>query len=234
MYWRNPTNIGGDPNILKVRSRARGQYVWVLGDDELLAQDALAKLLALLRNVPVGLVIAFNPNYECPIPAPEVFADYRAFALACQRVNPHALAQHTLISCNIHRADCYDFEYSRCCLDQTSYSHMFAMLRPLLSLRAPVALPDFAIINLRDARAPAGGGRWVCDLDAQWVRYFEWLRDEMQLKDFDPHAPSEYARRALIRRLLRHPVRTVCRNRGALFQPYAWRFAFNRLLRRRG
>src|SRR6185503_407006 len=47
---RNPSNIGGDENIGKVRRQGQGQYIWVLGDDEILCDNSLGKLLAALRK----------------------------------------------------------------------------------------------------------------------------------------------------------------------------------------
>lgn len=44
-YFRNKTNVGADRNILLVVERAQGQYVWLLGDDDLLVADALRKVL---------------------------------------------------------------------------------------------------------------------------------------------------------------------------------------------
>lgn len=232
-YFRNETNIGGDPNQLKVRTYAKGRYVWEVGDDELLADRALANLVKALREHQPGLVISFSPNYESALPRPQIFEDYRAFARECLRVNPHALAEHTLISANIYRADCFDFAYAGECIGKSCYSHMYAVLRPTLRSHASVMLPTFPIIILRDARAVVTGGKWVDDLDANWVRYFEWLREEMAMPELDPHAASEFARRALIRRLWRHPFQMLRNNHRALFQPSAWRFVFNRLFRRR-
>src|SRR5436309_687326 len=44
-YSRNETNIGADRNNLHVRTLARGGYLWVVGDDELIADNALSNLL---------------------------------------------------------------------------------------------------------------------------------------------------------------------------------------------
>ena len=49
-YVRNATNIGADANFLQCLSLARGKYVWVLGDDDLVMPGALAALLSLLSQ----------------------------------------------------------------------------------------------------------------------------------------------------------------------------------------
>lgn len=52
-YVRNKTNLGPDKNISNVFKMARGKYVWVLGDDELLAPNALVRLVSLLDQIEI-------------------------------------------------------------------------------------------------------------------------------------------------------------------------------------
>ncbi len=47
-YLRNGENLGSDANFLQCLFQARGKYVWVLGDDDLLTPDAVPQLLSLL------------------------------------------------------------------------------------------------------------------------------------------------------------------------------------------
>ena len=49
-YVRNEVNRGSDANFLQCLSLARGQYAWVLGDDDLLMPHAIASLLSLLAE----------------------------------------------------------------------------------------------------------------------------------------------------------------------------------------
>lgn len=55
-YLRNAQNIGADGNFLQCVEQARGQYVWVLGDDDLLVPGAIPDLLSLLEQQEVDLV----------------------------------------------------------------------------------------------------------------------------------------------------------------------------------
>ncbi len=50
---RNPQNIGSDANFLQCLEEARGKYVWVLGDDDLLTPGAVEQLLSLLEQAEV-------------------------------------------------------------------------------------------------------------------------------------------------------------------------------------
>ncbi len=47
---RNAQNIGSDANFLQCLDEARGKYVWVLGDDDLLTPGAVGQLLSLLEH----------------------------------------------------------------------------------------------------------------------------------------------------------------------------------------
>jgi glycosyltransferase involved in cell wall biosynthesis len=231
-YSRNPVNIGGDGNNIHVRTLAKGEYLWVLGDDELVCDKAVAAALRLIREHRPGLILAYHSRYELKIPVPQVFPDYRAFARECIQRNVHALAEHTLVSSNIFRADCYDGAYAKENL-KTYFPHMFGMIRPLMRNKASVVLPDCAIISVRESPPSPVDGVWMPDLDAAWIHYFKWLREELQLPELDPYAPSEHARRTLIDRMVHNPFRFIANNWRSLFRPTAYRFVFNRLFRKR-
>jgi glycosyltransferase involved in cell wall biosynthesis len=230
-YSRNAVNLGGDGNNVHIRTLAKGEYLWVIGDDELLCDNALVTVLDLIKKHRPGLIIAYASRYQIKIGRPQVFPTYRDFARECVRHNLHALAEHTLISCNIFRADCWDGDYGRQQIP-TSFPHMFGMIRPLMQKNAPIVLPAEHIIAMRDEPPPAPDGHWI-NLDVAWVNYFNWLRDELQLPELDPNGPSEHARKAMLEKLTRHPLKYIASNWRSLFQPKAYVFVFNRIFRRR-
>lgn len=52
-YHRNPTNIGGHPNFfLLVSELARGQFVWLVGDDDFPVPGAVEQVMAAIRAHP--------------------------------------------------------------------------------------------------------------------------------------------------------------------------------------
>lgn len=55
-YTRNPHNIGADGNFLQCLDLATGKYVWVMGDDDLLAPNTIAVLLSMLGGEEYDLV----------------------------------------------------------------------------------------------------------------------------------------------------------------------------------
>jgi len=229
-YSRNATNIGADGNNIHIRTLAKGKYLWVIGDDELLCDQALMTVLRLIEEHQPGLIIAYDSRYDSKIATPQIFADYRAFAQECVRRNTHALAEHTLISSNIFRADCYDGDYAKATA-KTFFPHMFGMIRPLMAKRACVVLPATPIITVRDWRPPEVDGKWV-DVGLAWRNYFVWLRDELQLPELDPSAPSEHARQAMFNAMFKTPIRFLYSNWRLIFDPKAYRVVLHRLFRK--
>ena len=227
---RNAVNNGVDGNNVHIRTLAKGSYLWVIGDDELLCDHAVVTVLQLIEKYHPGLIIAFDSRYDSKIAAPQVFANYRTFAEECVRRNPHALAQHSLISSNIFRADCYDGIYAKETI-KTCFPHMFGMIRPLMKNRASVVLPAMPIITIRDWRPGEVDGKWV-DVAGAWRNYLTWLRDEMQLPSIDPSVPVEHARQAMINAMLKTPFKFLNSNWRALFDHRAYRVVLNRLLRK--
>ena len=235
VYHRNDTNIGGNANIIQVRTLTRGRYTWVMGDDELLCDRALPNILGALAKHEPGLLLAYGASYRLNMTVPALFPTYKEFAAACMRQNAHALAEHTLISSNIYLTECFDFDCAWATIrgdaaQSYSYPHMFGVLKPLIQRKLPVFLPDFPTIDLRTTRA-AKAGRWD-DLDAVWIEYFTWLRNELDYPGLDPAAPSRLARRLIWRNLLTNPFGYIWSYRVQLLNPSAYKFLFRRLTRR--
>ena len=55
-YNRNSENIGAAPNFIKCMQWASGKYIWLLGDDDLLKDNAISYILDLIRNGDYGLI----------------------------------------------------------------------------------------------------------------------------------------------------------------------------------
>ena len=54
VYSRNPTNQGISKNLLKVMAMGQGRFVWTLGDDEIVADNAVANLVESCANTIPG------------------------------------------------------------------------------------------------------------------------------------------------------------------------------------
>lgn len=55
-YIKNPLNVGPDVNIAQCFDQAKGKYVWIFGDDDILLEGALGKILKILNGDEYGVV----------------------------------------------------------------------------------------------------------------------------------------------------------------------------------
>ena len=60
----NKQNIGADNNIALVLSKATGKYVWMVGDDDILLDGSVRKVLGLIQQYPKLAWIYMNYGYE--------------------------------------------------------------------------------------------------------------------------------------------------------------------------
>ncbi|ALK30635.1 glycosyl transferase family protein [Burkholderia plantarii] len=63
-YVRNETNVGSDANIAQCFNEARGDYVQILGDDDLYLPGKLREIVAILRQKERGVVCLKSYGYE--------------------------------------------------------------------------------------------------------------------------------------------------------------------------
>jgi glycosyltransferase involved in cell wall biosynthesis len=65
-YNKNPKNLGFDRNILKVMEMSQGEFVWLLGDDDLTADGALEEVINFIKKnkrEEIGLVFLETESY---------------------------------------------------------------------------------------------------------------------------------------------------------------------------
>jgi abequosyltransferase len=104
-YSRNETNIGADANFIRCYEMARGEYVWIFGDDDIIVPGGLQEVLGRLETRQFDLVYVrakgFSERYESSATLKishriKVFSRPQDFAL-------YAYAGLTFISSNIVR-----------------------------------------------------------------------------------------------------------------------------------
>lgn len=59
-YFRNGENVGANPNLVVAASHAKGDYIWLFGDDDLFLPEALSIVAAALATDPDALVLDFE------------------------------------------------------------------------------------------------------------------------------------------------------------------------------
>lgn len=231
VYSRNAENIGADRNVIQCTRLARGEFVWVAGDDDIIEPGALGKILEALKEPGLALMVNLDTGYNARLKRPARFESFRDYAAECARSNPHILIQHTLVTSNIFRADCFDADYAETML-HTNYSHMYAMVKPVIEKGGAVLLPEFPAVTIRKRRAAAVDGVWPTNLEKSWHEYLHWLREKLQLPELDPDAVLEFVRGDLLRRIRANPFKFVWNNLPALKQPQAYAWFLKRLLRK--
>ncbi|WP_413716100.1 glycosyltransferase [Sphingobium sp. B12D2B] len=50
-YVRNIRNVGMLGNLMVTAHEARGEYIWILGDDDLIYNRAFSKLISITKNI---------------------------------------------------------------------------------------------------------------------------------------------------------------------------------------
>ncbi|MEC4727736.1 glycosyltransferase [Shewanella sp. D64] len=65
-YFKNESNVGADRNIAMCIERAQGTYVWVIGDDDVLANKSLSKALKVIDgNQDLSAIYINFSLYNC-------------------------------------------------------------------------------------------------------------------------------------------------------------------------
>jgi glycosyltransferase involved in cell wall biosynthesis len=151
-YQRNPRNIGGDANFIECVRQARGDYVWLLGDDELLEDKAVETVFHEAANRRHSLLILTDKNYNPNIGGRSTFENYAEFVSVAATKNPHLILAHTLISANVFRKEVFDQARARRMI-ATAYCHMHGLFGPLQK-GGSVRIIYTDVLRIRDQRAP--------------------------------------------------------------------------------
>ena len=125
-YYRNDTNIGGNRNFLEAIRRAKGRYVWLFGDDELVQEGGvLYAVTTLLREQPALSVL--TTSREKGVVKYADYAECLRHEMQTQEIFPLA---HTLITSNVFRREVFDLPLAQSLL-YTSYAHMYGLMAGL-------------------------------------------------------------------------------------------------------
>lgn len=130
MYYRNSENIGGDANFINGVRLAKGKYVWLFGDDELLVENGISDVIRILKEYSCSLLIVRDESYPVGLQHSQLFDNYKEFLYCISKINPHFVLAHTLITGNIFKRDVFDINCAYLCIS-TSYGHMYALMNNL-------------------------------------------------------------------------------------------------------
>jgi glycosyltransferase involved in cell wall biosynthesis len=194
-YKRNSHNILADPNIHQAYTSSLivGDYIWVIGDDELLAPDSISHLLDIIREHNPILIVNFPRQYNALVDLPFSFPDYGCFARFATDQNPHLLIAHSLISANVIRRRSFAAAFAEQ-YNQTHYGHFYGIIEGVgEDLSGPVLVPEREVIIVRERRAPVQVAelrqthkQFTHDVHENQLRYLNWVKQKYALKQLKP------------------------------------------------
>ena len=200
-YFRNETNLGPVENINRLLNYAKGDFVWIFGDDDLIKKGSLKKIINILSERKQGLLILLDDNYDPEVPLPAEFSDFHDFAKKFSVVNPHMLIAHSLLTCNIFLRSCIDLDYSRELVKKNNlYMHMYILAVGLKNISAPVIIPEFTPLIVREHRRSVNGLRpraidttpRIKDIGALWRDYLCFVSENYSIKELSHWAKRKY------------------------------------------
>lgn len=182
-YVKNQVNVGADHNFALLIERSVGRYIWMLGDDELVAPDVFTHLLPLLQTGGHGLVVLDSDGHKASWQKTEengtqqrVFANFAEYANFLSKTNPRALyGEQTLISYLVIERASFSLEYQKEILETNNkpYAYSHGIACGLLQSRRSVCLGGFYGIILRQDWSEIGLNSIA--LNRLWGDYILWL-----------------------------------------------------------
>ena len=182
-YQRNPRNVGMLGNLRETAHLARGRYVWILGDDDLIVPGAVQTVLATLQAHPELALVYLNYAYTredraeaitdldrflaegTPIvtPGPNQFGPVRQISTASENF-------FTAIYCLVFRRDHALRAYSQ----DTSG-------RPFSSMLTAIPTTHHVLHHMMDEPACwIGQPQMVVNMNVSWMRYASlWILERV-------------------------------------------------------
>ncbi len=205
-WWTNEENIGGDRNFLKCVAEAKGEYVWLFGDDDLMPGGSIVRVLNFLGDNNPALLISTDRDV-----APKAYDDYSAML---KDVGYDIVLAHTLISANIFKRELFDMDIAVEKL-WVQYAHMFGIMANMAG-RKVGTMSRF--VEMRPVRAEFA--KYPSCLCVKQAIYMWFLAKRYGLPRFRRRAiwnacnlPVEYASRLwnslrrLYARMIRHQMK---------------------------
>lgn len=84
-YIKKPTNTGLDGNIANCFINASGEYVWIIGDDDILVDGAISYILGIITHNEYGLIYVRSIGYD-QIPPSVKFRAQKNSCIECNRL----------------------------------------------------------------------------------------------------------------------------------------------------
>lgn len=80
LAFQNKVNVGGDANIAKIYETCETKWLWVIGDDDYIQDDAVARVLQTIQENPDAIYVKFNSPYT---------GETKGLLGFCEAMKPH-------------------------------------------------------------------------------------------------------------------------------------------------
>lgn len=214
----NEKRIGFTESVIKGIGVAKGDYIWMVGDDDIIEDGAVSLLVDSLRNDPVLLISR---------PFETTAASYSSFRLYVAALSSSPMLIEDLhLAARVFRKELFLEETARAYAD-TLFGHAYAVVHGLSNHgNQRVDVIDERLFRmLPQSRRPLWHD-FPKDLDKTLDDYLMFLSLTTGV-DIDPDLVLKRNREAFSKSL-RNPFRFVLDHWRAIFSPQAWRYAFAR------
>jgi glycosyltransferase involved in cell wall biosynthesis len=165
VYHKNEINIGPSANFMMLVQNCKEDYFWLFGDDDMIHEDGLDKVMHIIGDNPDYLV--FRDRYG-------QYESLRDYVLDGLYSNPHGQIYTTLITCNIIKRAIFDIDFATSKYT-THYCHMYGIMKGLSDGAGRIiAKRDKEFFQRCRNGAPIDGD-WPVNLEIEWVRYLKFL-----------------------------------------------------------
>lgn len=121
IHYRNEENLGFNKNFEKLVYYASGDFIWILGDDDLLDFGAIERILDIINDNEDAKLISLNfrvlPFDDAVIYFREKESEKYIITKSSESIDKQSRVENilaTFMSCNIVRKECFsDFDYSK-------------------------------------------------------------------------------------------------------------------------
>lgn len=132
-YYKNQDNIGAQNNFFSCIERAKGRYVWLFGDDELIAIGGVKIILDIINNYGSELIIAGDKNHISRQGNQMSFNSLQNFYDYFGKFYPGFIIDHTLITFNIFIKRNFNIQNSLK-YRETDYAQMYGLVNSIKNI----------------------------------------------------------------------------------------------------
>lgn len=228
-YVRHGENIGACENAIWCYTQLDGDYVWVLGDDDVITTGAIERVLTLCKQQAGDWILLScgDPDERLMVPPPPSRMESSDWFSSAAKHSPYMLLYGGMLPVSVIRRGLFDAK-ATASIPGNAYTQWLGIVSAAKSQRASIYLDDWQTIIPRSTRPLPSGRILPPRLDESWDECCAWLA-----REFDLNIDPKLFRRTIMRRawlgIAKQPVRSFLRWRRYLTMPSAYPQILKRL-----